>query len=97
MTNWCLVYIAFPCFSFKAIFCSPKVPPAETVSHEALERYVEKIVGPKKSGQEDYSNGYLLLDYHWQEQMGDLKFKKNHFPNANETVKMVKWVNQLII
>jgi hypothetical protein len=55
-----------------------------------LERYIEKIVGPKKQGQEDYTNGYLLLDYHWQERMGDLKFKNEKFPNPNETVQMIK-------
>ncbi len=74
----------------KLIYFVFQVPPDETFSHEALERYIEKIVGPKKQGQEDYTNGYLLLDYHWQERMGDLKFKNEKFPNPNETVQMIK-------
>ena len=93
-------------FVLRSIFPNPKygrflliftwkVPPDETFSHEALERYIERTVGAnKRQGQEDsgLGQGYLLLDYHWQKHMGDLKFDTTNFPNPNATVQMVKWV-----
>ena len=72
-----------------------QVPPDETFSHEALERYIEQTVGAEKRlGREEpgagAGSGYLLLDYHWQQRMGDLKFNSKTFPNPNETVQMIK-------
>ena len=43
-----------------------------------------------KSSDKDPSEGYLLLDYHWQKSMGDFKFNENDFPDVSETIKMVK-------
>jgi hypothetical protein len=41
-----------------------QVPPDETFSHEAVERYIEKTVGAeKRQGREEagFGSGYLLL------------------------------------
>jgi hypothetical protein len=35
-------------------------------------------------------NGYLMLDYHWQRNMGDLHFNREAFPNINETLQLIR-------
>merc|ERR1712142_10660 len=54
---------------------------------QIIENYLVGLIG-RGSGKpvSNIERGYLLLDYHWQENMGDFSFNRNKFPD----LKMVQ-------
>ena len=61
------------------------------MTHEKLEKYLKRLFGPTVlDGNATEDRGYLLMDYNWQANMGDLKFNQNSFPNVKDTVAMIK-------
>lgn len=65
-----------------------QVPAREGLTHAGLKKYINFLF-PGTQMSSNTTKGYLLLDYHWQSDMGDFKFDEEDFPNVAETIKMV--------
>jgi len=66
-----------------------QVPPSETNN---LPQYIKRLFPSAQSANNTASvnRGYLLLDHHWQKNMGDFEFDPESFQNVKETIKLVK-------
>ena len=64
-----------------------QVPAKETYS---LPQYLNKLFPAAQASNKSVNRGYLLLDHHWQKNMGDLESDPEGFPNVTETMKLVK-------
>ena len=75
--------------TLKSVLQNPlwQVPAKAGLTHDRLKKYLQFLFG--SSTKTNSTRGYLLLDYHWQKNMGDFKFDENDFPNVKETIKMV--------
>lgn len=60
----------------------------QTYTPDGIDSYVKNLLGSGTVGRVD--RGYLLLDYHWQKNMGDFHFSPNHFPHVKEVSDKVK-------
>jgi len=58
---------------------------------ELIEEYLIGLIG-RGNGKpvSKIERGYLLLDYHWQENMGDFKFNRETFPNLKMVQNIVR-------
>ena len=65
------------------------VPSNGRISHSHIEKYIERVVG--KANDKEGHRGYLMLDHHWQRNMGDLHFDREEFPDINATMEMIRW------
>ena len=61
------------------------------MSHSHIEKYIERVVG--KANDKEGHRGYLMFDYQWQRNMGDLHFNRQEFPDINGTMEMIRWEN----
>ena len=66
-----------------------QVPVKQAGNHESLKKYLDSSLHFKKSDSNE-NRGFLLLDHHWQKNMGDFKFDNVSFPNIEETLQMIK-------
>ena len=65
-----------------------QVPVKQAGNHESLKKYLDSSLHFKSDSNEN--RGFLLLDHHWQKNMGDFKFDNVSFPNIEETLQMIK-------
>jgi len=62
----------------------------EGYSISSIEHYVQDLLGRKQVIPSTAERGYLLLDHHWQEHMGDFKFSKSSFQNLTHLTSLLK-------
>ena len=69
-----------------------KVPALSDLSHEAILKYIRLVIddGVNEPGDDPTDNGYILLNYHWQKNMGDLTFNEENFPDINKTITAIR-------
>lgn len=77
--------------TLKSVLKKPlwQVPATEGLTHDKLKNYLNLTFPNVELSEKATDRGYLLLDYHWQKNMGDFKFNEIDFPNVSETIKMV--------
>ena len=73
---------------FKKMIFFLQVPVKQAGNHESLKKYLDSSLHFKSDSNEN--RGFLLLDHHWQKNMGDFKFDNVSFPNIEETLQMIK-------
>ena len=65
-----------------------QVPAKDTKN---LKQYLNTLSFPiAQATNKSINRGYLLLDHHWQKNMGDFEFDPDSFQDINETIKLVK-------
>ena len=64
-----------------------QVPAKETYN---LPQYLKNLFPAAQDSNKSLRRGYLLLDHHWQKNMGDFEFDPESFPNVTETMRLVK-------
>ena len=63
--------------------------PANNTSN--LKQYLNTLSFPvAQASNNSINRGYLLLDHHWQKNMGDFEFDPESFQNITETIQLVK-------
>ena len=66
-----------------------QVPTENMLTHDIVERYIEQVVGRSRGGS-GIDRGYLLLDYQWQQHMGDFQFNPQKFTDLKLTLDIIK-------
>ena len=66
----------------------------QSYTMDMIQKYILSLLGRSGSSwppnQSKIDRGYLLLDYHWQQNMGDFSFNKNNFPSLSQIKSAVK-------
>jgi len=66
----------------------PSLSPEEIYTPERIEGYLDSLLGERRRGRGQ--RGLILLDHHWQQNMGDFTFSRSHFSKLRQAQDAVR-------